>query len=74
MRPEKKQVSDSDLFEEAGVPEHFIPLLLKLGVNTIDQLRSQNPNKLFNDLCGMRKKMKLEVSNPTIDDVKNWQA
>ena len=74
MRPEKKQASDADLFGEAGVPEHFIPLLLKMGINTIDQLKSQNPNKLFNDLCGMRKKMKLEVPNPTVEDVKNWQA
>jgi lysyl-tRNA synthetase, class II len=74
MRPEKKQQTDVDLFGEAGVPEHFIPLLLKLSVNTIDQLKSQNPNKLFNDLCGMRKKMKLEVPNPTLEDVKNWQA
>ncbi len=74
MRPEKKQVSDTDLFGEAGVPEYFIPLLLKMGINTLDQLKSQNPNKLFNDLCGMRKKMKLEVSNPTMEDVKNWQA
>jgi lysyl-tRNA synthetase class 2 len=74
MRPEKKQVSETDLFGEAGVPEHFIPLLLKMSINTIDQLKSQNPNKLFNDLCGMRKKMKLEVPNPTIEDIKNWQA
>ncbi len=74
MRPEKKQTSDADLFGEAGVSEHFIPLLLKMGINTMDQLKSQNPNKLFNDLCGMRKKMKLEVPNPSIEDVKNWQA
>jgi lysyl-tRNA synthetase class 2 len=32
-----------------------------------------NPNKLFNDVCGMRKKLKLEVANPTIDEVKGWQ-
>ena len=74
MRPEKKQVSEVDQFGEAGVPEHFIPLLLKMSINTMEQLKSQNPNKLFNDLCGMRKKMKLDVPNPTIDDVKTWQA
>jgi len=74
MRPEKKQASEADLFGEAGVPEHFIPLLMKMGINTIDQLKSQNPNKLFNDLCGMRKKLKLEVPNPTLEDVKIWQG
>lgn len=72
MRPEKKQASDADVFLELGIAEHWIPLLMKLGVNTLDQLKAANPNKLFNDLCGMRKKMKLEVANPTIDEVKSW--
>jgi lysyl-tRNA synthetase class 2 len=74
MRPEKKPVSEAQLFVENGVPEHFVPLLLKMGINTLEQLRAANPNKLFNDLCGMRKKMKLEVANPTADEVKSWQA
>ncbi len=30
---------------------------------------------LFNDVCGMRKKMKLEdVKNPTLEEVEGWLA
>jgi lysyl-tRNA synthetase, class II len=31
------------------------------------------PSKLFNDVCGTRKKMKLnEVKNPTLEEVEGW--
>ena len=51
----------------------LVPILQKLGFLTIDQLRGANPNKLFNDVCGMRKKMKLkEVKNPSLEEVKQW--
>jgi lysyl-tRNA synthetase class 2 len=30
-------------------------------------------SKLFNDVCGLRKKMKLEnVKNPTMEEVEKW--
>ncbi|MCU0430068.1 MAG: lysine--tRNA ligase [Cytophagaceae bacterium] len=74
MRPEKKAANDAEAFKTLGIAEHWIPLLAKMGVNTVEQLKGSNPNKLFNDLCGMRKKMKLEVANPTIDEVKSWIA
>ena len=28
--------------------------------------------KLFNDLCGINKKGKMNLTNPTQDDVKSW--
>ena len=74
MRPEKKASSDLDQFKEIGIADHWIPLLMKMSINTVDQLKTANPNKLFNDLCGMRKKMKMEVANPTIEEVKGWQV
>ena len=44
-----------------------------MGIVKVSQLDSLNPNKLFNDVCGMRKKMKLkEVQNPTLDEIKSW--
>jgi lysyl-tRNA synthetase class 2 len=48
-------------------------VLQKVGVIKKEQLEGANPNKLFNDVCGMRKKLKLkDVKNPSIDDVKSW--
>jgi lysyl-tRNA synthetase class 2 len=32
------------------------------------------PTKLFNDIPGMRKKLKLEtVQNPTLQEIEGWQ-
>ncbi len=51
----------------------MIPVVQKLGYLTIDQFTSAVPNKLFNDICGMRKKMKLkDVKNPTLEEVTGW--
>ena len=74
MRPEKKVkfATDQD-FKEQGVREELIPILRELKVLTIDQLKHSTPNKLFNDICGTRKKMKLkEVKNPSLEEVESW--
>lgn len=74
MKPEKKvQFATDQEYLDRGVPEALIPVLKKLGVVTIEQLNNAVPTKLFNDVCGMRKKMKLnDVKNPTLDEVKAW--
>ena len=74
MKPEKKiKFADDQEYLDRGVPENIIPILQKIGVNTIEQLKNAVPAKLFNDVCGMRKKMKLnDVKNPTLDEVKHW--
>ncbi|CCH57176.1 lysyl-tRNA synthetase [Fibrisoma limi BUZ 3] len=73
MRPEKKlEVSDDADFVNAGIPAEWVPALQKLGFLTVEQLRTANPNKLFNDLGGVRKKLKLDVKMPGIDEVKSW--
>ena len=73
MRPEKvaKVASVSD-FVEIGIPEAWVPVLQKMGFTTIELLKEANPNKVFNDLGGMRKKMKLDISMPTKDEVLTW--
>jgi len=74
MKPEKPaQVASTKDFENAGVREELVPILQNIGILTIDQLKEANPNKLFNDVCGTRKKLKLkDVTNPTLDEVKSW--
>lgn len=73
MRPEKKAVTASnDEFLKLGIPQDWIPVIIKAGYTTVDTLKAANPNKLFNDLCGLRKKMKLEIPAPTIEQVKGW--
>lgn len=73
MKPEKRiQGGEVSEFINKGIPKELVPLVHKLGINTMEQLKEANPNKLFNDLCGLRKKMKLEISNPTLEDIKSW--
>ena len=74
MRPEKKEVQSTDQeFTDQGIPAAYLPLLRKIGMNTLSQLSESNVNKLHNDLCGIRKKMKLkDLENPTKEAVQNW--
>ena len=73
MKPEKQipVMSDED-YTARGVRMELVPILQKLGIVTFPQLDESNPNKLFNDVCGMRKKLKLEVANPTLEEVSGW--
>jgi lysyl-tRNA synthetase class 2 len=73
MKPEKKAGDPSAIFKSAGIREDLIPVLLKLGITSIETIKNAKAGKLFNDVCGMRKKMKLdEVANPTMEEIQNW--
>jgi lysyl-tRNA synthetase class 2 len=73
MRPEKKaKVATADDFINAGVPAEWVPVLNKMGFNTVEELKAGNPNKVFNDLGGMRKKLKLEITMPAKEVVITW--
>ncbi|WP_256010104.1 lysine--tRNA ligase [Desertivirga xinjiangensis] len=73
MRPEKKlKVASLDDFVAIGVPAVWVAVLIKMGFNTIEELKAANPNKVFNDLGGMRKKLKLDIPVPSRDEVLLW--
>jgi lysyl-tRNA synthetase class 2 len=73
MRPEKKaKVSTIEDFVAAGVPTVWVPALNYLSITTVEQLKATNPNKLFNDLGGVRKKLKMEIPMPTKEEVIAW--
>lgn len=73
MRPEKKeQIDTPEKYIEIGIPEEWVSLIQKLGFKTVDSLKDAKPGKLFNDLCGLNKKGKLGLKNPSADDVKQW--
>lgn len=74
MRPEKSSLSDNknEDFEKAGIPAEWIPLLQQSGHTSLSALGEGNPNKVFNQLCGLRKKLKLEIPAPRLEDVRQW--
>ncbi len=73
MRPEKKVEADPDeAFTSLGIPSLWVPHLREKGINTIDELRTENPNKLANDLNGLRKKKKLDIPAINPLELKEW--
>ncbi len=76
MKPEKKAtIATKEEYMAIGVREELIPMLHKLGFYTIDAIKKAELNKLFNDVCGMRKKLKLNnVKNPSKEEVEGWLA
>jgi lysyl-tRNA synthetase, class II len=74
MKPEKATgAGTEEEFINVGVRPELIPLLHKLGITSVAQMKELKPSKLFNDVCGMRKKLKLEnISNPTLQEVEEW--
>ncbi len=74
MKPEKASVVTAGRsFAESGIRQELIPILEKLGITSMEQLKAIKPTKLFNDLAGMRKKLKLEtVQNATLEEIQAW--
>lgn len=75
MRPEKSssvEGQDNKEFADAGIPEEWVAILQQAGYTTPASLKEANPNKVFNQLCGLRKKQKLDIPAPKPEDVKSW--
>ncbi len=74
MKPEvRKKESTDEEFVSHGVRAELVPILHKLGILNTEQFAKSSPSKLHNDICGMRKKMKLkDVKNPTKEEVAEW--
>jgi len=76
MRPEKpvESTAEGDL-GRLGIRPELLPVLYKLGITNEAKFKEVKPSKMFNDVCGMRKKLKLEqVQNPTFQEVEGWYS
>ncbi len=73
MKPEKVIKKDSpEKFMELGIPQDWIEVIQKAGIVMIADLKGLNPNKFHQDICGINKKNKLELTNPSKEDVAGW--
>ena len=73
MRPEKAAQKDGpEKFMELGIAEDWVPVIQKAGYNLVTDMKDVNPQKLHQDICGINKKYKLELANPTVDEVAGW--
>ncbi|MEI3136084.1 MAG: lysine--tRNA ligase [Phocaeicola sp.] len=73
MRPEKVILKDAPAkFMELGIAEEWVPVIQKAGYNLVSDMKDVNPQKLHQDICGVNKKYKLELKNPSVDEVAGW--
>ena len=73
MRPEKTVKRDAtEKYTEIGVPTEWVPALQKAGYLTVDTLKEVNANKLRQALCELNKKYKLELTNPSVEEIEGW--
>ena len=73
MRPEKTVKKDpASKYMALGIAEDWVAVIQKAGYNTVEDMKDVNPQKLHMDICGINKKYKLELTNPTVNDVTGW--
>ena len=73
MRPEKVTPKDkTEKFTALGIPEEWVPLIQKAGYNLVSDMKEVNPQKLQMDICGVNKKYKLGLTNPSVDEIAAW--
>lgn len=75
MRPEKKAKRDTVAdYMQIGIPEEWVALIQKAGYTQVKSLQELNPNKFHQEICGLNKKFKMGLNNPTPEEVKSWIA
>ena len=75
MRPEKTAKKDAvEKYTAIGIDKNWVPALQKAGYITIDTLKEANSNKVRQELCELNKKYKLELANPSAEQVAEWIA
>ncbi len=73
MRPEKTTPKDGAAkYTALGISEEWVPVIQKAGYNQVGDMAGVNPQKLHMDICGINKKYKLNLTNPTVADVTAW--
>ena len=73
MKPEAKaETASFERLGEAGVPSDWIPVFVKAGIHSLEELKASNPNKVFQEICSINKKYKLGLTNPKKEVVINW--
>ena len=75
MRPEKVQKRDAaHAYTAIGVPAEWVEVIQKAGYLTVEALGAASTGKLHQDICGLNKKHKLGLKNPSQDEVAEWIA
>ncbi len=73
MRPEKTQKRDNETaYTAVGIPAEWVAPIQKAGYLTVAAIADASAGKLHQELCGINKKYKLNLPNPTLENVTAW--
>lgn len=74
MKAEKAApAADDQAFLALGIRSELLPILQKMGIHSVTQLKEMKAGKLLNDIGGMRKKLKLDQVAPvTLPEIEGW--
>ena len=73
MRPEKVAKRDTaDKYTAIGVPQEWVEVLQKAGFLTVEAMKGANPGKMMQEICGLNKKYKLGLKNPSNEEIAAW--
>jgi lysyl-tRNA synthetase class 2 len=73
MKPEKHvSFPENSDYEALGAKPSIASLLVAMNFKSIEEFKSSSPNKILNDLGGLRKKLKVEELLPGLDELKSW--
>ena len=73
MKAEKVTKKDGpEKFMALGIPEAWVEVVQKAGIVMVVDLKGLNPNKFHQDICGINKKNKLGLINPSKEEVEKW--
>ena len=73
MRPEKvAKRATADKYTAIGVPQEWVEVLQKAGFLTVEAMKGANPGKMMQEICGLNKKYKLGLKNPSNEEIAAW--
>jgi flagellar protein FlgJ len=64
----------ANAMQATGNAKDYASALQKAGYLTVEMLKNANANKLRQELCELNKKYKLELQNPTVQEIEAWIA
>jgi lysyl-tRNA synthetase class 2 len=72
-RPEKVAKRDTaDKYTAIGVPQEWVEVIQKAGFLTVEAMKGANPGKMMQEICGLNKKYKLGLKNPSNEEIAAW--
>lgn len=73
MKPEKKiKIDPASEYTKIGIPEEWVEPLQKAGYIEVSKLKDIKVGKFHQEICGINKKQKLGLKNPTQEEITEW--